>query len=123
MTPVRLRLSRRKGFRLQAASRAVNGLPAIGCARPSAFGNPFDWATFGRDGAADFFRRWLSDDLTAVERDQLGFEHWPEEPATRRAILDRLPRLRGRNLACWCQLDQPCHADVLLELANRGAKK
>lgn len=26
--------------------------------------------------------------------------------------------LRGRNLACWCSLDQPCHADVLLELAN-----
>lgn len=26
--------------------------------------------------------------------------------------------LRGRDLACWCKLDQPCHADVLLELAN-----
>ena len=27
--------------------------------------------------------------------------------------------LRGRDLACWCPLDQqPCHADVLLELAN-----
>lgn len=27
--------------------------------------------------------------------------------------------LRGRNLACWCALDQPCHADVLLKIANR----
>lgn len=26
--------------------------------------------------------------------------------------------LRGKNLACWCALDQPCHADVLLEIAN-----
>lgn len=26
--------------------------------------------------------------------------------------------LRGRDLACWCRLDQPCHADVLLDLAN-----
>ena len=26
--------------------------------------------------------------------------------------------LRGRVLACWCPLSQPCHADVLLELAN-----
>jgi len=26
--------------------------------------------------------------------------------------------LRGKNLACWCPLDQPCHADVLLEMAN-----
>jgi hypothetical protein len=26
--------------------------------------------------------------------------------------------LRGHDLACWCPLDQPCHADVLLEIAN-----
>ena len=26
--------------------------------------------------------------------------------------------LRGKNLACWCKPGQPCHADVLLELAN-----
>jgi hypothetical protein len=26
--------------------------------------------------------------------------------------------LRGKNLACWCSLDQPCHADVWLEVAN-----
>jgi hypothetical protein len=30
-----------------------------------------------------------------------------------------LTELRGKNLACWCPLDQPCHADVLLELANK----
>lgn len=29
-----------------------------------------------------------------------------------------LTELRGKNLACWCPLDAPCHADVLLELAN-----
>lgn len=34
--------------------------------------------------------------------------------------------LRGRDLACWCPLEDehgnrfPCHADVLLEIANRG---
>jgi hypothetical protein len=26
--------------------------------------------------------------------------------------------LAGKDLACWCPLGQPCHADVLLELAN-----
>lgn len=26
--------------------------------------------------------------------------------------------LAGHDLACWCPLDQPCHADVLLEIAN-----
>jgi hypothetical protein len=32
-----------------------------------------------------------------------------------------LPELRGKNLACWCKPDQPCHADVLRKLANRDA--
>ncbi len=27
--------------------------------------------------------------------------------------------LRGKDLACWCGLSEPCHADVLLELANQ----
>lgn len=29
--------------------------------------------------------------------------------------------LHGKDLACWCPLDQPCHADVLIEVANPGA--
>lgn len=33
--------------------------------------------------------------------------------------LGHLHELRGKNLMCWCPLDQPCHADVLLELANQ----
>ena len=33
-----------------------------------------------------------------------------------------LAPLHGKDLACWCRLDQPCHADVLLELANKGAE-
>lgn len=37
---------------------------------------------------------------------------------TRRIILDRLHELRGHDLVCWCPLDSPCHADVLLELAD-----
>lgn len=30
-----------------------------------------------------------------------------------------LNEIKGKNLACWCPLDRPCHADVLLELANK----
>ncbi len=29
-----------------------------------------------------------------------------------------LCELRGKHLMCWCRLDQPCHADILLEVAN-----
>ncbi|PFG19852.1 DUF4326 domain-containing protein [Serinibacter salmoneus] len=35
-------------------------------------------------------------------------------------ILSDLHELAGRDLACWCPLSSPCHADVLLELANRA---
>lgn len=46
------------------------------------------------------------------------FRQWVDEVASwawkGRAAID----LRGKNLACWCPLDQPCHADVLIELAN-----
>jgi hypothetical protein len=34
------------------------------------------------------------------------------------APLMPVEELRGKDLACWCRLDQECHADVLLELAN-----
>ncbi|WP_324292388.1 DUF4326 domain-containing protein [Breoghania sp.] len=30
--------------------------------------------------------------------------------------------LAGKNLACWCSLDGPCHGDVLLRLANSTPK-
>ncbi|WP_116996339.1 DUF4326 domain-containing protein [Desertimonas flava] len=35
-----------------------------------------------------------------------------------RFTVDDVAQLAGHDLACWCPFDQPCHADVLLELAN-----
>jgi len=123
-TPVRLRLSRAKGFDLQALSLATNGLPAVNVARPSVFGNPFTVAgcrAAGYSGddreiarrVVEAFRVWID---TPYWR-----ENWsgPESEAARAALLDAMLRLRGKNLVCWCALDAPCHADVLLEIANR----
>ena len=42
--PQRLQLSRHKGFNLQAASQALNGLPAKRVTRPGPWGNPFSIA-------------------------------------------------------------------------------
>jgi len=36
----------------------------------------------------------------------------------KKKILANLHKLKGKNLACWCPLDKPCHADVLIEMAN-----
>lgn len=91
--PVRIQLSRKRGFFLQEVSQAQNGLPAVNVARPSKWGNPFTVADTGR--------------VPAVLR-------YACEVAP---LLDVTP-LRGKNLACFCALDAECHADVLLALAN-----
>jgi hypothetical protein len=101
-TPVRLQLSRRKGFDLQAQSRARNGLPAARVSRPGKWGNPFQAGALGIPDAAEAVRRFRLDLLLRLSR----------EP-------DLLEPLRKKNLACWCRPGQPCHADVLLDLANR----
>jgi hypothetical protein len=67
-------------------------------------------------GAVDRFRRW--------HVGEFGFQIGPRGHPLYGLVLcpgapARVEDLRGKNLACWCPLDQPCHADVLLELANK----
>jgi hypothetical protein len=100
--PVRLQLSRRKGFKLVSP----NGLLIVRVTRPGPLGNPYrvgvDAAT--AEEAVAMFRRYIE---ACIQHDSLF-----------------LPSLRcqlgGRNLACWCSLEPGtfCHADVLLRIAN-----
>lgn len=130
VTPVRLRLSRKAGFRLQGHSLAVNGLPAVNVARPGKWGNPHvairTWyhAPIPSLGLPGF------DAVTAADADEEGAriavalfrDDWRavmSAPSYRRARA-ALEELRGKNLACWCAPGAPCHADVLLDLANRS---
>jgi hypothetical protein len=101
--PVRLQLSRRKGFSLQALSLATNGLPAVNVARPSKWGNPFKVGAHGsREVCVAAFRH-------AIFRQAHLLEFGADEVIS----------LRGKNLACFCALGSVCHADVLLEIANK----
>ncbi len=123
--PIRLRLSRGRGFNLQEVSRAANGLAAVKVARPGPFGNPFtvqqaaDVFDCRRESAhrhaVDWFTQWLNaaDDAFDDMREYCGTK------AERDTLLRRLPELRGKNLACFCAPGLACHADVLLEMANR----
>lgn len=112
--PVRLRLSRAKGFDLQAASLAFNGLSAVVVARPSRWGNPlkvgkrFECADYGV----------VIPEITPEIAVKLFREVWARRLEDGPAAQAVLKGLRGKNLACWCALDAPCHADVLLELTN-----
>lgn len=63
--PVRLQLSRRKGFDLQALSRRTNDLTAVKASRPGRWGNPRRIGTFKGYTAANAARLWMHRDLTA----------------------------------------------------------
>ncbi|OWV94233.1 hypothetical protein ATY81_12335 [Rhizobium sp. R72] len=119
MTPVRLRLSRSAGFNLQALSKKTNGLAAVHVGRPGPWGNPF---IVGKHGDAaycvDLYMALLAG-LLRVGAD-------PDIEALERARLfvnENANELRGKNLACWCKHGSPCHADVLLQVANRPQRK
>ncbi len=109
MIPVRIQLSRRAGFSLDAASRAVNGLPAKKVDRTTPYGNQFrvgKGATEAeRARAVHLHREWLLSDT---------------KPARymRRQIRQFLVNV---NLGCWCG-PGPCHADAILEVANEPAR-
>ena len=125
--PVRIQLCRTKGFRLQEHSKALNGLPAIVVDRTSIFGNIFTRFVFDKKNSKfvknaelciplyydDKHRRKLVaffEEMVFENEDLLRYGY-PSIEEIRR-------ELRGKNLACWCPLDQPCHADVLLRIAN-----
>lgn len=96
--PDRITIRRVKGWRMPPNTRVVT--------RATIFGNPFKVGDFGipdQAAAVARFREWLDGRVTGPD------------PAT---ILTRLPELRGKNLACFCKPGTPCHADVLLEIAN-----
>jgi hypothetical protein len=100
--PLRLQLSRRTGFDLQQLSCSQNGLPAERVSRPGKWGNPFVVGMPGIPNAAEAVKRFRLDLLLRLSKDP-----------------HLLEPLRKKNLACWCRLGEPCHADVLLDLANR----
>lgn len=120
--PERIQRKRTKGWRMPV------GVVYVG--RPSYYGNPFHvgettpatWhepfaAVHVRDAAhaVELLRSYLAWRASRVD-EQPGWSsqrgpHFPWEDQIRRL-------LRGRTLACWCPPDAPCHADVLLEIAN-----
>lgn len=117
--PVRLQLSRKAGFDLQAASLAANGLPAVNVARPTSWGNPF---VVGQPVDLRQAKRWgwqLGQSTFVAKDNAAAVGRFRACLLKDQAIHDHVKvNLRGKNLACWCGPTDACHADVLLELAN-----
>lgn len=108
---------------------------AVYVGRGSSFGNPFrvyehctgpggDWGIedTGRFNAPAG-HGWKTKEAavrSAVAAYRTIFDEYFPPGSTARYIIAE--SLRGKDLACWCPLSAPCHADVLLELANGGGK-
>ena len=116
--PIRIQLRRTKGWRKPPNTVVVS--------RPTAWGNPWragglindmmaaDWG----DDADSWFGRKAGEIVKDAAEAVALYRMWIAD-CEARGVPFCFPALRGKNLACWCPLDQPCHADVLLELANR----
>jgi len=110
-TPIRVQLNRKKGWRMPANTVKVD--------RSTIWGNPFRVGIVTPVGdepgctsvaqAVRLFRKMLETRQADIERHHqfFVFTHLRIQTA-----------LRGKNLACWCKPGAPCHADVLLEIAN-----
>lgn len=81
---------------------------AVSVTRPSAWSNPYKLIEHGGEYTrVEAIAMYERDLLSGTLRDSKG-----------REMRSRLPELRGRLLACYCPLDEQCHADVLARLAN-----
>ena len=98
--PRRIQRQRVKGWRMPEG--------AVYVGRGTRWGNPF---RVGKTQMHDIR------DATAQECVDL-YREWVTAPQG--MVAEIREHLRGRDLACWCPLDAPCHADVLLDIANEG---
>lgn len=133
--PVRLQLSRKKGFNLQELSLATNGLPAVNVARPSIYSNPFQIGkpsgylfndggdpaplipAMSREKCVEFFEQ-MARGILSPEMHPWG-HRWNERIVSDRGGFHRLKYdLRARNVACWCGPNDLCHGDVWLRLCE-----
>jgi len=100
--PKRIQLSRKKGWRIPANTVVVS--------RPSKWGNPFH--------IRDVIEKFRGEKSLARGEAVLQFRRLITEGSPPFIVSTIRAELRGKNLACWCPLAGPCHADVLLEIAN-----
>lgn len=116
MTPIRIQLSRAKGWKMPANTVKVD--------RSTKWGNPF---VVHHPGSA--MEKPMTPEMAVASFKSLIKKQgewssiplpWPKGkiPAQWTTVEDVKRELRGKNLACWCKPGTPCHADVLLEIAN-----
>ena len=107
MKPERIQLSRRKGWRMPPNTIKVD--------RTTRWGNPFrPTRQRNREDCAKLFENLTAGYICVSDNNPTP----DEQRAYLRMAKKNIRTLRGKNLACWCRLEEKCHADVLLRAAN-----
>lgn len=113
MKPKRIQRKRAKGWKKPPNT--------VNVTRPGRWGNPFQvlfeagyWVV--RDQEGGYWSRLLGSKGAAVERSVEVYREWLQKEVS--AGRFNMDELKGKKLMCWCASDDPCHADVLLEIAN-----
>ncbi len=116
--PKRIQRKREKGWKMPG--------DAVYVGRPTIWGNPYTVAgarAAGYQGTdAELAAMCIAQYRDLLERMADGRSvHTPlmTSAAINMMLSSGWRALRGLDLACWCPPGQPCHADVLLDLANR----
>jgi hypothetical protein len=110
--PLRIQRSRRRGARLPPG--------AMLCTRPLRFGNPFRIGKLPCPATLALWGWKLKRPEQLIARDaahaaRLFFAALVLDP---KGTAEVRAKLAGRNCACWCGLDEPCHVDILIAVAN-----
>ncbi len=106
----RIQLSRAKGWRMPPNTVKVD--------RSTKWGNPFVVGRHGTQARCVQLFEYLLGGYLCLSRGTVKQQTDYLEMLKR----DR-HQLKGKNLACWCRPDQPCHADVLLRLKHPRARQ
>jgi len=106
--PIRIQRKRAKGWRMPPNTVYVG--------RPSKWGNPFSIGSIYINEKGSIDEHLLFGGIEITDR-KIAVEIFKKQITDKNIELTRR-ELKGKNLACWCPLNQPCHADVLLEIAN-----
>lgn len=109
-SPKRIQRKRTKGWRMPKNTIYVG--------RPGYFGNPF---RIGQTISGwDLGNNFGPIVLDTIDKVILAYRFWLDNSTKGQAIKERVPRLlKGYDLCCWCAEKTYCHADILLELANK----
>lgn len=125
--PKRVQRERGKGWRTPICGCGC-GQPARYVGRGSRWGNPAQVIEFSDGGAMVTVgvipERIFCQSVTMAAKEAVyQYRLYITGKAGMQACEDAQADLKGHDLVCWCPQDQPCHADVLLEIANRETKQ